>query len=101
MFKPGNSSAGRGTTVEKYVYGMMLSAMMTLAGPYLSVDARNSSITRLGDRLRNAMPSPFNPQKVQWCFCPHQQPRLVSYGTEGCPTTASSGRLRYAARCSK
>ena len=24
------------------------------------------------------MPSPFSPQNVQWCFSPHQQPRLVS-----------------------
>ena len=36
--------------------------------------------TRLGDFERYAIEVPLSPQKVQWCFSPHQHPRADSSG---------------------
>jgi hypothetical protein len=36
------------------------------------------------------MPDPFNPQNVQWLFCPHQHPRDVSTKSPGVIRSANS-----------
>ena len=44
---------------------------------------RSSACKRSGDFERYAIPRAFSPQKVQWCFAPHQQPRALSNRSSG------------------
>ena len=44
------------------------------------IEAQIRAFARSLDFERNFIVSPLRPQKVQWCFSPHQQPRDVSNG---------------------
>ncbi len=46
--------------------------------PHLPVSSRISASAVSAGLMRKPMPSAFRPQKVQWFFSPHQQPREVS-----------------------
>src|SRR2546423_1293195 len=68
---------------------MMLSVIATRDTPCASNRRRSSRSTRSGDFSRIVMPWPLSPQNVQWLFCPHQQPRLVSYARCTVPRPAA------------
>lgn len=67
----------------------MLSVAAKRPMPNSACSVSISLSTRGADLALNAMPSPFRPQNVQWCFCPHQQPREDSNGIEGRTRAAS------------
>src|SRR5258708_40278531 len=61
---------------------MILSTIKMRLEGYLPDMLWISAIAREESRSRKDMVSPLIPQNVQCCFCPHQQPRLVSYGSQ-------------------
>ena len=61
-----------------YFISMMLSTSRNRELSYRLESDASSRATCSADLARNFMLCAFRPQKVQWCFSPHQHPREPS-----------------------